>query len=60
MSTFSDSYVSKVLFATPTPARGLETVARRWFEDVPARPVSARATLYARSGSEMAGEARTR
>ena len=30
MSTFSDSYVSKVLFATPTPARGLETVARRW------------------------------
>jgi len=28
-------------------------------EDVPARAVSARATLYARSGSEMAGEART-
>jgi len=30
MSTFSDSYVLKVLLATPTPARGLETVARRW------------------------------
>jgi len=61
MSTFSDSYVSKVLLATHTPARGLETVAGRWrvAEDVPARAVSARATLYARSGSEMAGEART-
>jgi hypothetical protein len=30
MSTFSDSYVSKVLLATPAPARDLETVARRW------------------------------
>jgi len=30
MSTFSDSYVLKVLLATPTPTRGLETVARRW------------------------------
>ena len=30
MSTFSDSYVSKVLLATHTPARGLETVAGRW------------------------------
>ena len=30
MSTFSDSYVSKVLLATHTPTRGLETVAGRW------------------------------
>jgi hypothetical protein len=30
MSRFSDSYVSKVLLATPTPARGPETIARRW------------------------------
>jgi hypothetical protein len=30
MSTFSDSYVSKVLLATHTRARGLDTVAGRW------------------------------
>ena len=30
MSAFSDSYVSRVLFATPSPGRGLDTTARRW------------------------------
>ena len=29
MREFSRSYVSTVLFATPTPARGLDAVARR-------------------------------
>jgi hypothetical protein len=29
MSTFSDSYVLRVLLATSTPARSLDTVARR-------------------------------
>jgi hypothetical protein len=59
MSTFSDSYVSKVLLATHTPARGLETVAGRWLRTSlldPYRPE----LHYMRSGSEMAGEAPTR
>jgi hypothetical protein len=30
MSAFSDSYVLKVLLATPTTARSLDTVGRRW------------------------------
>jgi hypothetical protein len=30
MSAFSDSYVLRVLLATPMPARGLDVVARRW------------------------------
>jgi hypothetical protein len=30
MGVFSDSYVLKVLLATSTPARSLDTVARRW------------------------------
>jgi hypothetical protein len=30
MSAFSDSYVSRVLLATPTPMRGLDLAARRW------------------------------
>jgi hypothetical protein len=30
MGAFSDSYVLRVLLATPTRARSLETVARRW------------------------------
>jgi hypothetical protein len=30
MGEFSDSYVLRVLLATSTPARGLDTVARRW------------------------------
>ena len=30
MSTFSNSYVSGVLFATPAPARVLHARARRW------------------------------
>jgi hypothetical protein len=30
MSTFSDSYVLRVLFATPAPACGLDPLARRW------------------------------
>jgi hypothetical protein len=30
MSTFSDSYVSRVLFATPAPGRSLDVVAHRW------------------------------
>ena len=29
MSTLADSYVSRVLFATPTPARGLDAAARQ-------------------------------
>src|SRR5262249_61347743 len=44
--------------ADPRSRNGRSAVAVA--EDVPARPVSARATLYARSGSERAGEARTR
>jgi hypothetical protein len=31
MSTFSDSYVSTVLFATPEPGRTLDVAARRWY-----------------------------
>ncbi len=30
MSEFLDSYVSRVLLATPTPVRGLDSAARRW------------------------------
>ena len=30
MSTFSDSYVLTVLFATPATARGPDAAARRW------------------------------
>jgi hypothetical protein len=30
MTTISDSYVLRVLFATPAPGRGLDVVARRW------------------------------
>ena len=30
MSTFSDSYVSRVLFATPAPGRCLDVAAQRW------------------------------
>jgi hypothetical protein len=30
MSTFSDSYVSRVLFASPATGRGLDLAARRW------------------------------
>jgi hypothetical protein len=61
MSAFSDSYVLRVLLATPTPV-GLDPAARRWrrlrtslFD--PYRP---RATLYARPWPEMARKARAR
>ena len=30
MSTFADSYVSRVLFASPVPVRVLDSTARRW------------------------------
>ena len=30
MNTFSDSYLSRVLFATPAPGRSLDAAARRW------------------------------
>jgi len=30
MSTLSDSYVSRVLFASPAPGRVLNATARRW------------------------------
>jgi hypothetical protein len=30
MSSFADSYVSKVLFASPAPARVFGATARRW------------------------------
>ena len=30
MSAFSDSYVSRVLLATPPQGRGLDAVMRRW------------------------------
>ena len=30
MSTFADSYVSRVLFASPAPGRVLGATARRW------------------------------
>ena len=30
MSTFSNSYIARVLFAVPTPGRNRETTARRW------------------------------
>jgi hypothetical protein len=30
MTTFSDSYVLRVLFSTPAPDRGLDVLARRW------------------------------
>ena len=60
MSAFSDSYVSRVLLATPNPVRVLDAAARRWrwlrtslFD--PYRPELA---LYARSWSEMASKAR--
>jgi hypothetical protein len=58
MSRFSDSYVSRVLFATPAPGRSLDVAARRWrwlrtsLFDLPAR-----AALHARPWPEMAREA---
>ena len=30
MNTFSDSYVLRVLFATPAAVRGFDAAARRW------------------------------
>jgi hypothetical protein len=30
MATFADSYVSRVLFASPAPNRGLDVAAQRW------------------------------
>ena len=30
MSALSDSYVARVLFATPRPAGALDAIARRW------------------------------
>jgi hypothetical protein len=30
MTTFSDSYLSNVLMAIPTPKRGLDVATRRW------------------------------
>ena len=30
MSTFADSYVSRVLFLSPVPVRVLDATARRW------------------------------
>jgi hypothetical protein len=30
MTTLSDSYVSRVLFAIPAPGSGLDVAARRW------------------------------
>jgi hypothetical protein len=30
MNTFADSYVSRVLFASPAPGRVLGATARRW------------------------------
>src|ERR1700719_1080399 len=40
MGAFSDSYVSKVLLATPTRARNLNTAARqsRWLRTPPVHP----------------------
>jgi hypothetical protein len=62
MSEFSDSYVSRVLFATPAPVRSLDVAARRWrfAKDLSVRrvSVSARAALHARPGPEMARKAR--
>jgi hypothetical protein len=31
MSTFSESYVCRVLFARPAPSCGLEAMTRRWW-----------------------------
>jgi hypothetical protein len=62
MSTFSDSYMSRVLFATPRagpqPPRGCPTVALA--QDLSVRLVPARAALHARPWPEMAREARAR
>jgi hypothetical protein len=59
MSRFPDSYMSRVLFATPAPSRSLDVTARRWrrlrtslFDSY--RP---RAALHARPWPEMAREA---
>ena len=60
MSAFSDSYVSRVLLATPPQGRGLDVVMRAvaLAEDLSVRPVPARAALHARPRPEMANEAR--
>jgi hypothetical protein len=59
MGAFSDSYVLRVLLATPTRARSVETVARRWrwLRTTVVDPY--RPELYHVRGSrpEMAGEA---
>jgi hypothetical protein len=62
MSTLADSYVSRVLFASPTPARGLDAVRSEvaLAEVFNVRPVPARASLYARPRPEMAREAHGR
>jgi hypothetical protein len=60
MGAFSDSYVLRVLLATPTRARNIDTVARAvaLAEDLSGRPVPVRAVQYAWSRPEMAEEAR--
>jgi hypothetical protein len=61
MSRLSDSYVSRVLFATPATGRSIDVAAQRWrwlktsLFDSPAR-----AALHARPWPEMAREARAR
>ncbi len=60
MSTFSDSHVSRLLFATPALDRVVGLTARRWRRlACPAvRAISARAALHAWPRPKMAREAR--
>ena len=55
MSTFADSHVSRVLFASPAPGRVFGATARRWRRLTTS--VSARAALHAWRRSKMASEA---
>ena len=54
MSTFLDSYVLRVLFASPTRARGLEAAARRgrWLRTSPLCPY--RTELHSMHGRSRA------
>ena len=62
MNTFSGSYVSRVLFASPHTGARVRHIrsAVALAKELPTRSVPARIALHARPGPEMAGEEFTR
>jgi hypothetical protein len=59
MSAFSDSYVLRVLFATPAPAFGPDSLARRWRRPRTSRFDPYRSQQHHTRGHQNTGEMRT-